>query len=75
MNANARSKFDPMNREHGSLYDRGGADSYYGRPQCPHYGGVGGPAGPRVAVTDPAHVAEYAAGYAANEAGGNKKWS
>jgi hypothetical protein len=31
MNANARSKFDPMNREHGSLYDRGGADSYYGR--------------------------------------------
>jgi len=25
-----------MNKEHGSPYDRGGADSYYRRPRRPH---------------------------------------
>jgi len=29
-----------IRKNHGSLYDRGGADSYYGRRQQPHYGGV-----------------------------------
>ena len=58
---------------HGSLYDRGSADSYYGRPPEPHYGGVGGESGPRVAVTDPASVAEYMAGYRDNERSGHKK--
>ena len=58
---------------HGCLYDRGSADSYYGRAPNPHYGGVGGGSGERVAVTDKASVEEYMAGYADNEASGSKK--
>ncbi len=58
---------------HGSLYDRGSADSYYGRSRQPHYGGVGGESGQRVAVTDPQSVAEYMAGYDYNERFGDKK--
>ena len=59
--------------QHGSLFDRGSADSYYGRPMSPHYGGVGGHSGERVAVTDPEMVAEYRAGYEYNEQFGDKK--
>lgn len=58
---------------HGCLYDRGSADSYYGRARDPHYGGVGGDSGPRVSVNDEAAVAEYMAGYNDNERDGNKK--
>ena len=58
---------------HGCLFDRGAADSYYSRGRDPHYGGVGGDSGPRVAVTDPASVAEYMAGYDENERYGDKK--
>jgi len=58
---------------HGSLYDRGSADSYYGRARDPHYGGVGGQSGDRVAVNDDASVAEYMAGYNYNEQYGDKK--
>ncbi len=58
---------------HGGLFDRGSADSYYGRAPNPHYGGVGGDSGERVKVTDSVSVAEYMAGYADNEASGSKK--
>jgi hypothetical protein len=58
---------------HGSLYDRGSADSYYGRNPNPHYGGVGGGSGPTVPVTDEASVKEYMAGYNQNEQLNNKK--
>jgi hypothetical protein len=58
---------------HGSLYDRGSADSYYGRNPNPHYGGVGGGSGPTVPVTDDASVKEYMAGYNQNEQLNNKK--
>lgn len=58
---------------HGSLWDRGSADSYYGRSPNPHYGGVGGGSGERVAVSDEASVAEYMAGYGDNEQNGSKK--
>lgn len=58
---------------HGCLFDRGSADSYYGRPRDPHYGGVGGDSGPRVTVTDQESVAEYMAGYEENERYGDKK--
>ncbi len=59
---------------HGSLYDRGSADSYYGRPRDPHYGGVGGKSGPRVAEgLTIAEIAEYYAGYEYNERFGDKK--
>jgi hypothetical protein len=60
-------------RKHGSLYDRGSADSYYGRARDPHYGGVGGDSGPRVEVSDESSVAEYMAGYEYNERHGDKK--
>lgn len=58
---------------HGSLFDRGSADSYYGRGRDPHYGGVGGNSGERVTVTDAESVAEYLAGYEDNERFGDKK--
>ncbi len=58
---------------HGCLYDRGSADSYYGRARDPHYGGVGGDSGPRVSVNDAASVAEYMQGYNDNEESGSKK--
>lgn len=60
-------------RKHGSLYDRGSADSHYGRMPNPHYGGVGGDSGPRVEVSDEPSVAEYLAGYEYNERFGDKK--
>lgn len=65
--------FQFVRSNHGSLFDRGSADSYYGRSPSPHYGGVGGESGPRVEVTDPESVAEYLAGYKDNEASGSKK--
>ena len=64
--------FQFVRTNHGSLYDRGSADSYYGRAPQPHYGGVGGGSGPKVDVTDADSVAEYMAGYADNEASGAK---
>ena len=61
-------------KNHGSLYDRGSADSYYGRPRAPHYGGVGGDSGPRVdqglSIDE---IKEYYAGYEYNERFGDKK--
>jgi hypothetical protein len=62
-----------IRKNHGSLYDRGSADSYYGRPRGAHYGGVGGDSGPRVEVTDELSRAEYNAGYDYNERYGDKK--
>ena len=61
-------------KQHGCLYDRGSADSYYGRPRDPHYGGVGGESGPRVdqGLTI-AEITEYYAGYEYNERHGEKK--
>jgi hypothetical protein len=58
---------------HGSLWDRGSADSYYHRGPQPHYGGVGGGSGERVEVADAVSVAEYMAGYGDNEQFGSKK--
>ena len=58
---------------HGCLFDRGSADSYYSRGRDPHYGGVGGDSGRRVSVTDAESVAEYMAGYDWNEQHGDKK--
>lgn len=60
-------------KQHGCLFDRGSADSYYGRGRDPHYGGVGGDSGERVTVSDAESVAEYMAGYDYNERYGDKK--
>ena len=58
---------------HGCLFDRGSADSYYGRPRSPHYGGVGGDSGKRVEQLTAEERAEYLAGYDYNERCGDKK--
>ena len=61
-------------KQHGCLFDRGSADSYYGRQRNPHYGGVGGDSGPRVdqglSIDE---IKEYYAGYEYNEQFGDKK--
>jgi len=62
-----------VRENHGSLFDRGSADSYYGRAPDPHYGGVGGDSGIRVKVMYAEAVAEYMAGYEDNEQFGSKK--
>jgi len=63
-----------IRKNHGSLFDRGSADSYYGRPRNPHYGGVGGDSGPRVdqglSIDE---ITEYYRGYDHNERFGDKK--
>ena len=62
-----------FNRDHGSLYDRGSADSYYGRPRDPHYWPEGTGHGVKVTELNSAEVAEYLAGYEDNERSGDKK--
>jgi hypothetical protein len=69
-----KSKWQFDRKKHGCLYDRGSADSYYGRPRDPHYGGVGGDSGERVdqglSIDE---IKEYYAGYEYNERYGDKK--
>jgi hypothetical protein len=59
--------------QHGGLFDRGSADSYYGRGPFPHYGGVGGELEKRVTDLSAEERAEYLAGYQYNERWGGKK--
>jgi hypothetical protein len=58
-----------MNKEHGSPYDRGGADSYYDRIFAPHslYDGE-----PNYDLTEQ-EIEEYRQGYLDNERDGSKK--
>ena len=58
---------------HGSLFDRGSADSYYGRPRSPHYYPEGTYNGPRVTDLNEEEIAAYNAGYDYNEQYGDKK--
>ena len=60
-------------QKHGNPFDRGSADSYYGRPRQPHKGGVGGGSGQRVTELTPDEQEAYHAGYDYNEATGDKK--
>jgi hypothetical protein len=62
-------------QQHGNPFDRGSADSYYGRIRNPHKGGVGGTSGPRVESNEMTlqEIAEYGAGYNYNEQFGDKK--
>jgi hypothetical protein len=61
--------------KHGSPFDRGSADSYYGRGRNPHKGGVGGDSGPRIESNEMSlqEIADYGAGYNYNESTGDKK--
>ena len=60
---------------HGSPFDRGSADSYYGRPWNPHKWPEGTYHGKRVDKEDltPDEVKAYHAGYEYNEDFGDKK--
>lgn len=61
--------------EHGSPYDRGVADSYYGRARDPHYWPFGTYKGSRVEARNMTEeqIAAYHAGYDDNEDEGDKK--
>jgi len=58
---------------HGSLYDRGSADSYYCRPRDPHWYPEGSYKGEPVTELTPDERDEYLAGYEWNERYGDKK--
>jgi hypothetical protein len=64
---------DHFDKSHGSFFDRGSADSYYGRDRNPHRGGVGGMSGPRIEATTEAEFEAYHAGYDYNEEFGDRK--
>ena len=61
--------------QHGRPFDRGSADSYYGRPREPHFYPNGTYNEPRISGKDltPAEVQAYLAGYQYNEQFGDKK--
>ena len=69
----AREASKVYDQKHGSFWDRGSADSYYGRPRDPHRGGVGGDSGPRIEATEPDELEAYHAGYNFNEEFGERK--
>ena len=58
---------------HGSLFDRGSADSYYGRPRDPHWYPEGSYNGVKVTDLNPIEIQAYMAGYDWNEQYGDKK--
>jgi len=60
---------------HGSPYDRGSADSYYGRPRIPHYYAGATMQSPRIelACMTAEEITAYTAGYRDNEQHGDKK--
>jgi hypothetical protein len=64
-----------FDRTHGSPFDRGSADSHYGRPQDPHYYPEGTYRGDRVEPKDMtiAEMRAYFMGYEFNERFGDKK--
>ena len=63
------------NAEHGSPFDRGSADSYYGRGQCPHKYPNGTGNAPRIEAPELTlqEMREYYRGYEYNEQFGDKK--
>jgi hypothetical protein len=58
---------------HGGLFDRGSADSYYGRPRDPHWWPEGTGHGQKFTALNVAEIEEYMAGYDYNERFGDKK--
>ena len=62
-------------KRHGGLFDRGGADFYYGRGVQPHYWTLGTGHGEHITDLTPEELAEYQAGYDdAEEFGDVKDW-
>jgi hypothetical protein len=71
VNALKGPQFD--RERHGSLFDRGSADSYYGRSAQPHWFPQGSYQGDPVTKLTQAEIDEYLAGYEWNELHGDKK--
>ena len=64
-------------QRHGGPYDRGTADSWYGREYNPHYFVGASYSSPRIELAQmtPAEIVAYTAGYTDNEASGDhKEW-
>lgn len=61
--------------QHGGPFDRGSADSYYGRPRDPHWYPEGTYKGERITKTQMTseQIQAYLAGYQYNEQFGDKK--
>lgn len=69
-----KAQFD--RKRHGSLYDRGSADSHYCRNMNPHWWPEGTCKGTKIVDLSEEEIAEYNAGYIANEqAGDHKDWT
>ena len=70
LNSSAR-----YNERHGGPYDRGQADSYYGREYNPHYFTGDSFNSTRIELQDMSaqEIIAYTAGYRDNEANGDKK--
>lgn len=66
---------ESFEQTHGNPFDRGSADSYYGRPEDPHWYPEGSYKGTRVESQDMsmAELRAYYAGYEYNELSGDKK--
>lgn len=62
-------------QRHGGPYDRGSADSYYGREYNPHYYKGNTATSELVGLKDmsPEEIVAYTAGYRDNEISGDKK--
>ena len=62
-------------QRHGGAFDRGSADSYYGRPRDPHWYPEGTYKGERITKDQmtPEQIQAYLAGYQYNEQFGDKK--
>lgn len=62
-------------QSHGNPFDRGAADSYYGRRRDPHHWPEGTHRGTRIEASDmsPSEIEAYHAGYSFNEELGSKK--
>ena len=67
-----REQYD---QRHGGAFDRGSADSYYGRPRNPHFyiGGTGTSERVDQSQMTPNEIKAYLAGYQWNEQFGDKK--
>jgi hypothetical protein len=69
------SRKSGLGRYHGSAFDRGGADSWYGRAREPHFWPDGTYYGTMVSEAEmtPEEIAEYHLGYDDNEKFGGKR--
>ena len=70
-----RTQSGYYSQRHGGPYDRGAADSYYGRDYNPHYFVGDSYNSPKIEVSQmtPAEIVAYTAGYTDNEATSDKK--